>query len=526
VAAALVAGTDRRRTVTSLGIGAAVGGVVLVVALLVARQLAVGEVAEPGARAAVGAVWSAFFDDLRTAAWILAGSGALVAAAGASVLRPVELQAPLRRAGRWLLTEPARPLPRVLRAIVLVAVGIALFVDRDAVMALLATGAGVFLIFAGMASVLRLVYRPDAAERRRAPAQTRPRRGRTLAIAAVALAAVAVAIGSFVGAGGASERPPRVAGCNGHAALCDRPLDEVALAATHNSMSVPLPGWFAALQERPIAGQLRDGIHGLLIDSYYADRLPNGRLRTDLTGKAPPGAREDSVSPEAIAAARRLRASAGFGGRGVRGMYLCHTLCELGATPLADALPDLHDFLVLNPAEVVVVINQDYVTPADFVGAVEAAGLGELVYRGPTGPDWPTLGEMIERNQRVVFLAENRAGAAPWYHLVYARITQETPYAFSRAAQLVDPGGLEASCRDNRGPPSAPLFLVNHWVTTDPVPRPSDAARVNAREPVLRRLRTCARLRRRMPNLVAVNFYLEGDVFGVVDTLNGVEPRR
>jgi hypothetical protein len=63
-------------------------------------------------------------------------------------------------------------------------------------------------------------------------------------------------------------------------------------------------------------------------------------------------------------------------------------------------------------------------------------------------------------------------------------------------------------------------------VTTDPVPRLSDAARVNAREPLLRRLRTCQRLRGRLPNLVAVNFYLEGDVFGVVDTLNGVEPRR
>ena len=30
----------------------------------------------------------------------------------------------------------------------------------------------------------------------------------------------------------------------------------------------------------PIADQLRDGIRGLLIDTHYADRLPNGRLRT------------------------------------------------------------------------------------------------------------------------------------------------------------------------------------------------------------------------------------------------------
>ena len=48
-------------------------------------------------------------------------------------------------------------------------------------------------------------------------------------------------------------------------------------------------------------------------------------------------------------------------------MYLCHSFCELGATPLEDGLKDIHDFLATHPAEVVVMINQDYVTPADFV---------------------------------------------------------------------------------------------------------------------------------------------------------------
>ena len=63
---------------------------------------------------------------------------------------------------------------------------------------------------------------------------------------------------------------------------------------------------------------------------------------------------------------------------------------------------------------------------------------------------------------------------------------------------------------------------MNHWVSTDPTPRPSDATKVNAREPLLRRLRECERVRAQLPNLVAVNFYRRGDVFGVVDELNGV----
>ena len=86
-------------------------------------------------------------------------------------------------------------------------------------------------------------------------------------------------------------------------------------------------------------------------------------------------------------------------------------------------------------------------------------------------------------------MAENNAGAAPWYHPAYESITEETPYAFTKVAQLTDPDELAKSCEPNRGPEGAPIFLVNHWITTDPVPLPSNAAKVNAYEPLLARAR-------------------------------------
>jgi hypothetical protein len=344
-------------------------------------------------------------------------------------------------------------------------------------------------------------------------------------VPAIAAVLIVGAAGTFVGTGGTTTAAPARGGCNGHEQLCDRPLDEVALPATHNSMSAPLPGWFAAEQEKPIADQLNDGIRGLLIDTHYGDLLSGGNVRTyfgsehDLKSVA----KQDGVSPDAIDAAMRIRERLGFSGKGKRGMYLCHTFCELGATPLDSVLRDIHDFLVANPNEVLVVINQDYLTPTDFVGAVRAAGLEDLVYRGPVSGRWDTLRQMIDSNQRLVFLAENHAGAAPWYHLAYKSITEETPYTFKRASLLTDPAKLPDSCRPNRGPKSgAPMFLVNHWVATAPLQRPSDAAKVNAYAPLLARMRECDRIRHHLPNLVAVNFYKEGDVFRVVDTLNGL----
>ncbi len=522
VAGALAIAPDRRRTVVDLGIGVAAGGIVLVVAYAAVRSLALDSLEEPQERAAAGAVWDAFLGDLKTASLILAGSGAVIAASAASLLKPVDIGPPLRRAAAWITTEPARPALRAVRGVALVGAGLLVILAREAVIQLVFTLIGVYLIFEGVSAILRLVYRPPAGEPR--AVASRSRRGRRLVAPLLAAALIAVAIAVFLGSGGVTTAAPASGACNGHDALCERSLDEVALPATHNSMSVPLPGWYSSVQEAPIADQLAEGVRGLLIDTHYADRLVGGRLRTYFGSREElrRQAQQDGVSPDAVDAALRTRERLGFRGEGERGMYLCHTFCELGGTPLEDVLDDIHDFLVSNPEEVIVIINQDYVTPEDFVAAATDAGLEEFAYRGPTEDAWPTLRRMIDRNQRAVFLAENHAGAAPWYDLAYESITEETPYAFSKVAQLTDPARLAASCEPNRGPDGAPFFLANHWITTDPLPLPSDAERVNAYEPLLTRMRECRRLRGQLPNLVAVNFYRQGDLFRVVDELNGV----
>lgn len=513
--AALSVSPDRRRTVAMLGIGAAAAGVTIVVVVAAARTLALARVGGADERAAAGAVWDAYLSGLRTWGWVLAGSGAVVAAAASSVVRPVGIEGPLRAGLRLATTEPARPAARAVRGVVLVAAGLLVVVQTTLALQVAATVAGVALLYAGATALLRLI--PPSSEH-----ATAPRARRALAVPLVALALVVAADAAFFAAGGGASTRDGPGACNGAAVLCDRPLDDVVLPATHNSMSAPGDGWFAAQQDKGIAAQLDDGIRGLLIDTHYADKLENGRVRTSFESPAElaTAVKQDGLSTSSYQAALRLRERAGFKGAGTRGMYLCHTFCELGATPLADALRDIHDFLVLHPEQVVVIINQDYVTPEDFVKAVGDAGLARYAFTPPDGAVWPTLRTMIDDGRRLVILAENRAGAAPWYQPAYRQLVQETPFSFRNPAEL---GDTAVSCADNRGPADAPLFLLNNWVTTDPTPRPSNAQRVNAYATLLARARACERRRRHVPNLIAVDFYRRGQVFRVARTLNGVD---
>jgi uncharacterized membrane protein HdeD (DUF308 family) len=517
--ALLVLSADRYDAAWRLGVAVAVAGAVIVVAQAVARALVLDRFSEPDARAAAGAVWSAYLGDLRTAGWLIAGTGAVLAAAARSLIRPIEVELPLRRVWRALGMPLESTWLQALRGLALIALGVLLIAEPALLVQVAFVIAGVYVLYKGIEAILRLINGPgDARERRRRP------RARRLVAAAVAALLVAGAAVAFAGGGGIDEPERAVGRCEGHAELCDRPLDQITLPATHNSMSVPLPGWFAPLQEHPIDRQLRDGIRGLLLDTHYADRLPNGRTRTYFASQQDMARQiaQDGVSQASVDAALRLRERLGFRGKGERGMYLCHTFCELGSTPLADVLDDIRDFLVAHPDDVLVVVNEDYVIPADFVAALEKAGLTDYALEPPQGAAWPTLRELIERDQRLLVLAENHAGAAPWYQLAYERLVQETPFSFSRTSQLTDAASLEASCRPSRGTPDAPLFLVNHWINTDPAPRPSNASIVNAYEPLLRRARTCASTRKHSVNLLAVDFYERGDLFRVVDALNRV----
>jgi hypothetical protein len=265
-----------------------------------------------------------------------------------------------------------------------------------------------------------------------------------------------------------------VLACNGHAALCDRRLDEVALAMTHNAMSSEEDDFSAPNQHFRLWRQLEDGVRGFMLD-VYVDR-------------------DDTVQ-------------------------LCHGSCRIGRRPLADGLRDLRLFLDCHPHDVVVIVFEAH-APADRVeqGFVES-GLDAYLHVPDALPGagyaWPTLRELVTRNERVIVFTDDRDAPQPW-HLYTYDWAWENPYS------AATPGDL--SCAEDRGSRDRSLWVFNHFLT-NPVAGPDLAEMVNHDPFFTERVSACRdEAGGDLPNFVTVDFYDLGDVLSVVDTLNGVRP--
>lgn len=508
---ALVVTDSRRASVLRLGLAcAAVGvGVALVAALAPAL---LSDSVGPADRAAVRAALRVWTDPIT--AWALAGAvaGVVVALAAASVVRPIPVMALLRRAWTAVATPPRNRLERVLRAVAVIAVGVAMVVWPRAVLGAVIVALGALLILAATAEVLALAAGPaESAPRLRGRS---PGRGVRVGVVA-GLATAAVAVAALL-SGGDGPAVARVGRCNGHAALCDRRVDQVAFLGTHNAMAAAdEPGWFFAAQDVGISQQLGDGVRALMIDSHYGISTPRG-VATQL---APENSKRAKLVAEigerGVATAERVRRRIGRNPKGRRQLFLCHTLCEVGATRTLDALRAVHRFMVRHPEEVVILSIQDETSAADTAKVIRDSGLADEVYLGDAERPWPTLRELIDRDERVIVLAENHAGGAPWIHHQPATM-QETPFLFRSVAALEAP----ASCEPNRGGTAGSLLLINHWVDTPPLPLVSIARRVNAHDFLAGRVARCRERRAMLPNVVAVDFYREGAAAQVVDELN------
>jgi hypothetical protein len=521
-AAAIVVSPDRRMGVLKVGVATGAAGATLAGALLIlrARVLAgvIGEdeVTDEEMRDAVRGLLDAYLGDLVGWALLLALLG-LVVAAAAAALDPEDVEDPVRRMRDRLVRRPHTTVGQAARGVAALALGILVVLNPTLAVQLLAIAFGTLLVFFGATELLVLLQRPGqtAAEGERT-------RRRALAAGATAGAVVVgavVALALVVTGGGADPRAAdRVVyrgKCNGSFGLCEVRLNEAVFAGTHNSFSAAdSPGWFIANQKRTIGRQLEDGIRLFLIDAHWGVSAGDGNVRTDFRSE---GRDRNKVAkampPDVLKSAERLAGRLGAGNtQGERDVWLCHTVCELGATNMVDSLEEIRKFLDDNRGEVVILFIEPYVAPADIAKVFERSGLDRYVVTLARDEPLPTLGQLVRRNRRVVVFTEKDAdGTVPWY-LDGFSFVQDTPLGATKVKQL--------RCARERGTAHSPLAMINQWADVFP-PRRDANVPFQRRKEIIDRAHRCARKLGVTVNLIPVDHYDLGDLIPAVDELNG-----
>ncbi len=190
--------------------------------------------------------------------------------------------------------------------------------------------------------------------------------------------------------------------CNGHVELCSRRYSNVSMVGAHNS-PFTFTRNLAANQALPVTQQLDDGV-----------RFVQAQIQWPAHGSEP---------------------------------HFCHTSCDLlDAGPITDWLGEVRQWVDAHPRDVVTVLlgNGNYSTPDRYAPHIEAAGLLRYAYVPETPAmapdDWPTLGAMLARGQRVVLLLDYKADPAafPWLLDEFAYLW-ETP--MDPVVQVIDDGG-------------------------------------------------------------------------------------
>ncbi len=455
-------------------------------------------------RNAVVALWELLLGELTTWAWVLIGAGAFLTGLAWAVLNVGHVRSAAMQTLSRLTEQPTSTWGRALRAGGAAAAAVWAIVDPLSLASLAIRALGFVAAISVVAEVVEATGLNKALVRA-APDETDVRSWRS-AVTQVAIAASVIGMLGIIAAVVLSADDNHQAAadtCNGHVELCSRPYDQVVIAASHNSMSSTDTDFYLPNQTSTMIEQLDQGVRGLLIDTWYG-RLDNeggSMIVTDTDF-----VNTDALDPATKAAVDAARQRSNLGERSV---YLCHSLCEIGALDAVQSLTEVAEWMERNPREVITVVVQDATTPEDTAAVFEQAGLSRYAHVQEFGEPFPTMEEMIESNRRLFVMVEEDGGDIEWLHQAFDFV-QETPFSFS----TVD----DFTCDMNRGRADSPLFMVNHFIT----PAINNNRTINLVDVLRPRLEQCHEERGILPTVISADFVAYGDLITVVDELNGV----
>lgn len=340
---------------------------------------------------------------------------------------------------------------------------------------------------------------------------------------------------------------------NGSKALWNKRYNEAAYPATHNGSSYlacPVQN-----QDMPLLKQFECGIratkihvwngkqangctapfacHGLtqnIFDGPYLDKVVE-KVPTLFQGWA----RDALKQMEPINELVREAFKAAYGDEQNPGIIqFNHCVFDPSRKQLIEILRDVKSFLDSHTHEVITLILEDHTKNLLHIARdFQESGLLPYVHVQDISQPWPTLGQMVESNKRLVVLIHGDEKldytSYPWMHDLWT-FAWDTEWNFCDVSSLKDeakdviPKRGQKAFADRFNGPKNKLFIMHHFVTPSTGGCKKSAKRVNNKTFLNNRIARLKSVAGQIPNIIQVDFfqYPNNDIFEAVQALNSV----
>jgi len=211
-------------------------------------------------------------------------------------------------------------------------------------------------------------------------------------------------------------------------------------------------------------------------------------------------------------------------------VVFCHGNCVwAGRQDPVEIFENVVQFLDNNPSELIIFnfqISHNKPSPQQLWDVMKQInGIQEKSYVH-NGGVWPQVGKLLKDGKQIISLKHNgdnclntnNAGCTP-YIQEFFKYTLGTKYDFNNIAEIEN---IEYSCVGERGTYYQKRFYaINSFVTNDfPGPSFESAATLNQESFVNKRISDCEGLMGKKANFYAVDFWQQGNVPKVVQSIN------
>lgn len=339
---------------------------------------------------------------------------------------------------------------------------------------------------------------------------------------------------------------------NGSKALWNKRYNDVAYAATHNGsshMACPVQN-----QDMPIAQQLKCGIRATKVHVWNArgsngESVPyvchgitqdlfEGPYLDQVIDKVPSlfrgWARDVLKQMEPVNELVRDAFKAAYGdGKKPGVIQFNHCIFDPSRKQLVGTLKEIKNFLQDHKNEVFTLILEDHTNDlAKIALDFQSSDILPYVHAQDISKPWPTLGDMVETNKRLVVLVHGDESLDyskyPWMHNIW-NFAWDTEWNFSDLSALKDeskdivPKRGQQSFANRALGPKNKLFMMHHFVTPSTGGCKKSAKKVNHKSFLTARVNRLKGVAGQIPNFIQVDFfqYPNSDIFDVVNALNG-----